>query len=195
MNRPYAQSSDENKAVILQALRPYFRGRVLEVASGTGQHAVYFCSQMPELSWQTSDLAENLDGIRAWIAASGLSLPPPISLDALGTWPDSRYDTLYTANSFHIMGKKAVARCLEAGAECLLPGGHFTVYGPFNYAGSYTSESNARFDAMLKSRDPKSGIRDFEWLDELAQAAGMIIEADIAMPANNHCLVWKKGTF
>jgi len=195
LNRPFSQAADENRQVILEALKPYLAGSVLEVGSGTGQHAVYFCSQLPALCWQTSDLEANLAGIRLWLAASGLELPAPLLLDACGTWPRRIYDTLYTANSFHIMGHAAVARCIAQGARCLSAGGHFAVYGPFNYAGSFTSASNARFDAMLKAGDPQSGIKDFEWLDGLARAAGMDLEADIAMPANNRCLVWKKRTF
>jgi len=196
MNRPFAQAADENRQVILQALAPYLAGEVLEVGSGTGQHAVYFCSQMPELRWQTSDLESSLAGIRAWIDESGLdNMPPPLLLDACGSWPERQYDTIYSANTFHIMGREAVARCIEGGARCLSAGGHFAVYGPFNYGGRFTSASNERFDAMLKSADPESGIKDFEWLDELAGAAGMDLEADIAMPANNRCLVWKKRTF
>ena len=196
MSRPFAQAADENRQVILQALAPYLAGEVLEVGSGTGQHAIYFCSQMPGLRWQTSDLETSVAGIRAWIEESGLeNLPAPLLLDVCGSWPARQYDTIYSANTFHIMGDEAVARCIEAGARCLAAGGHFTVYGPFNYGGRFTSASNERFDAMLKTADAQSGIKDFEWLDELAQAAGMELEADIAMPANNHCLVWKKRTF
>lgn len=195
MNRPFAQAADENKQVILQALAPYLAGEVLEVGSGTGQHAVYFCSKMPELRWQTSDLEASLDGIRAWIEESGLqNMPAPLLLDVCGDWPERQFDTIYSANTFHIMSREAVARCIESGARCLSAGGHFAVYGPFNYAGRFTSASNERFDAMLKSADPQSGIKDFEWLNELARTAAMDIEADIAMPANNRCLVWKKRT-
>lgn len=193
MNLPFAQAAEENKRVILQALKPYFSGDVLEIGSGTGQHAVYFCSQMPGLRWQTSDLETNLASIQGWIDESGLELPAPLPLDALGAWPRRRFDTIYTANSFHIMGREAVARSIAEGARCLRAGGYFTVYGPFNYGGRYTSASNERFDAMLQAQNADSGIRDFDWLDELARAAGMTLADDIEMPANNRCLVWKKG--
>ena len=129
-----------------------------------------------------------------WIAESGLDLSAPLLLDACGAWPERKYDTIYTANSFHIMGHEAVAGCIAGGTGCLAAGGHFAVYGPFNYAGRFTSPSNERFDASLKAANPQSGIKDFEWLQELAQAAGMELETDIAMPANNRCLVWKKRT-
>jgi len=195
VNRPFAQSAEENKRVILDALRPYLKGSVLEIGSGTGQHAVYFASQLAELHWQTSDLESSLSGIRAWIDDAGLdNLLPPLSLDVHDTWPAELYDTIYTANTFHIMDANAVACCIEACGACLQAQGHLAVYGPFNYRGEFTSESNARFDAMLKSTGQGGGIKDFEWLDRLAQQAGMALEADIEMPANNRSLIWKKRT-
>ena len=194
-NRPFAQSAEENRQVILQVLRPYLRGRVLEIGSGTGQHAVYFASEMPQLHWQTSDLEASHAGIHAWIDDAGLdNLSPPLLLDVLDSWPGELYDTIYTANTLHIMDDNAVARCIEGCGECLQPQGHLAVYGPFNYQGQFTSQSNARFDAMLRSTGKGGGIKDFEWLDTLARAAGMELEADIEMPANNRSLIWKKRT-
>ncbi|MCP4768921.1 MAG: DUF938 domain-containing protein [Gammaproteobacteria bacterium] len=194
-NRPFAPSAEENKQVILQALRPYLKDRVLEIGSGTGQHAVYFASQIPQLHWQTSDLESSHVGIRAWIEDAGLdNLSPPLLLDVLGGWPDGSYDTVYTANTFHIMDDDAVARCIEGCGVCLQSQGHLAIYGPFNYQGRFTSDSNARFDAMLRSTGTGGGIKDFEWLDRLAQVAGMTLEADIEMPANNRSLVWQKRT-
>ena len=195
MSLPFAQAAEQNKDVILQAVQPYLRGKVLEIGSGTGQHAVYFAGLLPELHWQTSDLEPNLSGIRAWIDDSGLdNLPAPLLLDAMGSWPESEFDTVYTANSFHIMDDTAVADCIEGCGVCLSAGGHLIVYGPFNYAGDFTSASNANFDAMLKANEPGSGIKDFEWLDSLAQSAGMTLVADVEMPANNRSLIWKKRT-
>jgi cyclopropane fatty-acyl-phospholipid synthase-like methyltransferase len=195
MSLPFAQAADQNKEVILQAVRPYLHGRVLEIGSGTGQHAVHFAQQLPELDWQTSDLAANLDSITARIKESDLqNLPTPLLLDASGEWPQNNFDTIYTANSFHIMDKTAVLRCIEGSGACLQAGGHLIVYGPFNYAGEYTSASNAQFDAMLKANDADSGIKDFEWLDALAQSAGMELFKDIEMPSNNRSLIWKKRT-
>jgi SAM-dependent methyltransferase len=195
MNLPFAQAAEQNKAVIFQAIQPYLHGKVLEIGSGTGQHAVYFASLLPKLNWQTSDLEPNLGGIRAWVEDAGLAnLPPPLLLDATGEWPQREFDTIYTANSFHIMNSSAVVECIAGCGKCLSVGGHLIVYGPFNCAGDFTSASNARFDAMLKANDAGSGIKDFEWLDELAQAAGMALVTDIAMPENNRCLIWKKRT-
>jgi SAM-dependent methyltransferase len=195
MNLPFAGAAEENKVVILQAIRPYLRGKVLEIGSGTGQHAVYFAAELPELHWQTSDLEPNLIGVRAWIEDSGLqNLPPPLLLDVTGSWPPLEFDTVYTANSFHIMDSTAVSNCMAGSAACLRVGGKLIVYGPFNYGGLFTSLSNERFDGMLKINDPGSGIKDFEWLDGLARSVGMNLQYDIEMPANNRCLIWKKRT-
>ena len=171
------------------------RGEVLEIGSGTGQHAVFFAKQVAQVCWQTSDLEPNLPGIKAWIADSGLSnLPAPIALDVMDDWPDRQFDMVYSANCFHIMDKSAVAKCIERVGTCLRPDGVLVVYGPFNYAGNFTSPSNARFDAYLKTRDPNSGIKDFEWLDNLAKEEGLQLVDDVAMPANNRSLVWQKRT-
>jgi SAM-dependent methyltransferase len=195
MNLPFAESAEQNKAVIFEAIKACLKGDVLEIGSGTGQHAVFFSSQLPEIVWQTSDLPANLPGINARIKASGLqNLAAPIELDVLGNWPDRLYDFIYTANSFHIMNKTMVANCIEGVGRCLKPGGVFAVYGPFNYDGAYTSESNARFDQMLKSRDADSGIRDYEWIEELAGKVRLDLFEDVEMPTNNRCLIWKKRT-
>ena len=195
MNLPFAESSEQNKSVIFEVIKTHLCGDVLEIGSGTGQHAVFFAGQLPRLSWQTSDLQSNLPGIEAWIAHSGLpNLPPPIALDVSGCWPRRQFDTVYSANCFHIMDKLAVAQCFEGVGVCLKAGGILAVYGPFNYAGGFTSASNARFDAFLKARDPDSGIKDFEWLDELASQQNLHLLEDLAMPENNRSLVWQKRT-
>ena len=195
MNLPFAESSEQNKAVIFEVIKTYLHGDVLEIGSGTGQHAVFFAGQLPSLSWQTSELESNLPGIEAWIAHSGLNnLPPPIALDVSGRWPERRFDMVYSANCFHIMDKIAVAKCIEGVGACLKADGILAVYGPFNYAGSFTSPSNAHFDEFLKARDPASGIKDFEWLDELAIQQNLHLLKDVAMPQNNRSLVWQKRT-
>jgi cyclopropane fatty-acyl-phospholipid synthase-like methyltransferase len=195
VNLPFAEASEQNKAVIFEVIEPYLNGEVLEIGSGTGQHAVFFAGQVPQVTWQSSELESNLPGIEGWIADSGLSnLPAPIALDVLGDWPNAQYDVIYSANCFHIMGKTAVAKCIEGIGACLKPGGVLLVYGPFNYAGEFTSPSNAQFDAFLKARDPASGIKDFEWLDNLAKEANLQLVDDVEMPANNRSLVWQKRT-
>ena len=195
MNLPFSEASEQNKSVIFDVIKPYLHGDVLEIGSGTGQHAVYFAGQVPRLRWQTSDLESNLPGIEGWIADSGLpNLLPPIALDVLGDWPERQFDLVYSANCFHIMDKTAVEKCIEGVGVCLNPGGILAVYGPFNYADNFTSPSNARFDAFLKARDPDSGIKDFEWLDDLASEANLQLVKDVAMPENNRSLVWQKRT-
>ena len=196
MNKPYAESCDQNREPILQVIRPLLQNaqKVLEIGSGTGQHAVYFAQQMPHLRWHTSDRAEYHDGIRAWIADSGLdNVQPPIELDVLRSqWPVLDIDAVFSANTCHIMHLDEVQALFAGVGQLLGQGGKFLLYGPFNYHGDYTSDSNARFDQWLQARDPLSAIRDFEAVDALAQQAGMVLQQDYAMPANNRILYWKK---
>ncbi len=195
MTKPYAPSAEENKAVIFDAIEPYLDGEVLEIGSGTGQHAVYFAGRAIDVAWQPSELAANLPGIRAWIDEAGVpNVLPPIELDVRSAWPRSQFDFVFTANTFHIMDVSAVAATIAGAGRVLRDAGHFAVYGPFNYGGRHTSESNARFDAGLKAQDPAMGIRDFDWLDQLAQTAGMRLAADVEMPVNNRTLIWQKRT-
>ena len=194
--KQYSQSCDENREPILGIIRDVFSepGRVLEIGSGTGQHAVYFAEQLPQLVWQTSDLAESHASINAWRIDSGLdNVLPPLALDVNeSTWPAQEYAGVFSANTAHIMGWSAVEK-MFAGIGRLLPAdARFCLYGPFNYGGQFTSTSNMRFDAWLKDRDPQSGVRDFEAVDALATTAGMALLADNEMPVNNRLLVWRK---
>jgi hypothetical protein len=155
---------------------------------------VYFAPELPHLSWQTSDLAENHPAIRAWLADAGAAnILPPLLLDVRhGPWPEATVDAVFSANTAHIMSWPAVAAMFAGVGRILEPGGVFALYGPFNYGGQYTAPSNARFDAWLRQRDPASGVRDFEALDELARQAGLGLWRDYAMPADNHTLIWLK---
>jgi len=194
--KPFSESCDQNRPHILEALRTELAGckRLLEIGSGTGQHAVYFAPEFPHLLWQTSDVPACHDGINAWRDdPAAHNVLPPIALDVCkDTWPDSIYDAVFSANTVHIMSWPEV-KCLFTGIGTTLDkGGVFCLYGPFNYNGNYTSDSNARFDQWLKDRDPLSGIRDFEALQELAAEAGLELRKDYAMPANNRTLVWSK---
>jgi cyclopropane fatty-acyl-phospholipid synthase-like methyltransferase len=195
-DKPFAESCEQNRGPILAVLRDVFadRRRVLEVGSGTGQHAVYFAAELPHLVWQTADVPQHHAGIRLWLAEAALpNVLPPIALDVKETgWRRGRYDAVFSANTLHIMSWADVEEFFAGVGEVLEAGGVLAVYGPFNYNGAYTSESNARFDAWLKARDPASGIRDFERVDALACAQGLVLQQDIAMPANNRTLVWRK---
>lgn len=196
MMKPYSESCEENKQPILGVLEKIFArpGMLLEIGSGTGQHAVYFSERLPHVTWQPTDVDSNLPGIRAWINETPRdNLREPISLNVrTGKWPDSEFHYVYSANTAHIMSWPEVEHMFTGVGRNLLPGGRFALYGPFNYHGRYTSESNERFDAWLKNRDPASGLRDFAALNDLAQQSGMEFLDDFAMPVNNRTLVWQK---
>ena len=194
--KPYSEACEQNKDPILEVLREAFatRKKILEIGSGSGQHAVYFAEQLPRLIWQTSDLPENHDGIRQWLDEAGVNnVLPPLALDVTtDNWPIDSVDGVFSANAIHIMAWAHVVKMFEGIGHTLEEGGILCLYGPFNYGGSYTSDSNARFDAWLKMRDPLSGVRNFEDVDALARAQGLQLMQDYAMPANNRTLVWKK---
>lgn len=194
--KPFSESCVQNRQPILEVIKPLLQDSktLLEIGSGTGQHAVYFASELPHLSWQTSDQTQYHPGIQMWLDEAGLdNLKAPLTLDVLqADWPPIRPDAVFTANTLHIMSPGMVEACLSGVGGILPPGGLFIVYGPFNYGGKYTSESNAGFDLWLARQNPDSAIRDFEWVNELAAEAGMELQDDVAMPANNRILVWRK---
>jgi len=194
-DKPFAESCVQNREPILAVLREAFAGsrHVLEIGSGTGQHAVYFAPELPHLVWQTADVPQHHAGILAWLEEAALpNVRPPIALDVNDlSWHDGRYDAVFSANTLHIMGWLEVEKFFAGVGQVLEAGGVLAVYGPFNYKGAFTSESNARFDAWLKARNPASGVRDFEAVDALARAQGLVLLQDIAMPANNRTLVWR----
>ncbi|MFD0739753.1 DUF938 domain-containing protein [Lysobacter koreensis] len=219
-DKPFSPSCERNREPILAVLRQHFadRQRVLEIGSGTGQHAVYFAAAMPWLQWQCSDRVEYLPGIRAWLDEAQLAnTPAPIELDvATGPWPCvdadgsrdpspalpsplggqgrelQRFDAVFSANTLHIMGWAEVEACFAGLDAVLADDATLVVYGPFNYAGAYTSDSNREFDGWLQARDPRSRIRDFEAVDALARSIGLQLVEDVAMPANNRCPVWRR---
>ena len=196
MSKPFAQSCENNKTFIGDVLEKYFStpGNVLEIGSGTGQHAVYFAGRFAHLNWQPSDVAENLPGIEAWCADyTGINLAAPIAIDVRDPeLPVLSIDYVFSANTAHIMSWPLVQLFFARVGGQLSASGRFCLYGPFNYEHQYTSESNARFDEWLKNRDPQSGIRDFEAIVALANSHSMQLLADVAMPANNRCLVFAK---
>jgi hypothetical protein len=187
--RPFAEACERNREPILAVLKRIFKDRrsVLEIGSGTGQHAAYFAPELAHLVWHASDVAEHLPGIRLW----GVE---PIELDVAGPWPPLEADAVFSANTAHIMAWPQVERMFRGVGALLPPGGLFALYGPFHYGGRPSAPSNARFDAMLRARDPASGVRNFEDLQALAQRCGLSLLEDNPMPANNRLLVWKAST-
>ena len=193
---PFSQAAENNKEPIARVLAEAFKDarHVLEIGSGTGQHAVHFGRALPHLIWQPSDLSANLDGIRARLAREApANVRPPVALDVgLLPWPVESVDGVFSANAVHIMGWPRVEDLFFGVGDVLEPGGWLCLYGPFRYKGAFTTPSNAEFDAWLKRQDPESGIRDFEAVDALAAAQGLSLVADHAMPANNQLLVWRR---
>ena len=201
MNKPFSQACENNKKPILNVLTGVFANsqRLLEIGSGTGQHAVYFAAHMPHLLWQPTDLADNLPGIQLWIdEAQRPNLLPLIELDVTAptktnqAWANDPFDAVFSANTAHIMPWASVVSMIEGVGLHLSAKGRFALYGPFKYKGKHTSSSNAEFDAFLKSRTPHQGIRDIEEINALAKANHLQLLEDNAMPANNRLLVWEK---
>ncbi len=195
--KPFSEACEQNKQPILAVLQQHFIDvhHVLEIGSGTGQHAVFFAAQLPHLQWLTSEVSELHAGIHAWLAEARLpNVSLPLELDVnQADWPVEHIDAVFSANTVHIMDWPSVENMFAGIGRVLQSQGVFCLYGPFNYHGSYTSDSNARFDMWLKQRDPRSGIRDFEALNDLAHQHGMRLCADHVMPANNRMLVWEKA--
>jgi len=193
--KPYAEACVKNGPAILEVLRQKLpgHGRVLEIASGTGQHAVFFAEALPDIEWQTSDLKEKHHGIQQWLDEAGLeNVLPPLSLDVMAdVWPEQSYDAVFSANSAHIMPVEAVEKMFRGVAKVLVPDGLFLLYGPFMYGGEHSSDSNFLFDCWLKSNGPQRGLRDVDWLRELAAKLSLTLQEDIEMPANNRILVWR----
>ncbi|KAB7768870.1 DUF938 domain-containing protein [Xanthomonas maliensis] len=212
MTKPFSPASARNRDPILHVLLRHFgdRRHVLEIGAGTGQHAVHFAAAMPWVQWQASDQPEHLPGMRQWLDEAALpNTPAPIALQAAavpGAWlapppplPTTPagvsigYDAVYSANTLHIMGWPQVQALFAGLPSILADDAVLAIYGPFNRNGQFTSDSNRAFDAMLRERDPASGLRDAEAVDALAAAVGLRLIDDAALPANNHCRVWRRG--
>ena len=168
--------------------------KVLEIGSGTGQHAVHFAAHFPHLVWQPTDTGDYLPGLRERIAQEGTpNLLPPLELDVRALpWKVEPVDALFTANTLHIMSWPAVQALFRGLGAVLAAPAVLCIYGPFRYDGEYTSASNAEFDRFLQARDPESGLRDFAQVNTLASEQGLSLLADHAMPANNQLLLWRK---
>jgi hypothetical protein len=190
--KPYSEACERNRAPILSILKRVLANSriVLEIGSGTGQHAAYFAPELPHLVWQPADVRRHLAGIRMW--TDGIpNVREPIALDVDLPWPAVDADAAFSANTCHILSWRQVER-LFAGVGGMKALELFCVYGPFKYGGAHTADSNARFDAMLCARDPQSGVRDFEAIVQLAAGAGLSLLEDNPMPANNRLLVFKR---
>jgi cyclopropane fatty-acyl-phospholipid synthase-like methyltransferase len=191
-----SEACERNKGPILAVLSRELAAsrRVLEIGSGTGQHAVHFATHLPQLLWQPSELAENLAPLAERIALEGPpNLRTPLALDVRADlWDVAPADAVFSANTLHIMSWSDVEQFFRGVGGVLEAAGVLCVYGPFRYGGRHTSDSNAEFDAFLKRRDPASGVRDFEALDALARAQQLTFAADHPMPANNRTLVWRR---
>jgi len=193
--KPFADSCEQNKHAILGIIEHEFQDSelILEIGSGTGQHAVFFAEHLPHLTWQTSEQAENLLGIRQWINDSPCNnILEPINLNVSAQWPNIAYSGIFSANTVHIMSWPEVEVMFDGIGKILKTNSPFCLYGPFNYGNNYTSESNENFDTWLKNRDPNSAIRNFEDLVLLAERHGLLLKDDHEMPANNRILVWIK---
>ena len=202
INLPHSEACERNKAPILEVLKKHLaqgETRVLEVGSGTGQHAEYFAQQLPKVHWQTADQHDYLMHLRERVKrAERANLQAPFELDVNGDdWLNKAasdtvlYDAVFTANTFHIMDSGAVENFFKGLSHRIKQHSVLFVYGPFRYAGEFTSESNAGFDLSLRSRGVGSAIREIEWIVGLAVDVGLTLIEDIAMPANNQCLVFK----
>lgn len=188
---PFSQACENNKQPILQVISPLLSQAktLLEVGSGTGQHAEFFARQLPYLHWQASDQAINLPHLNCRFDLAKLAnLPQAIELDVSGKWPTNKFDVIYTANTLHIMSKPLVEAFFNGLPEVTATDTQLFIYGPFNYQGKFSSQSNAEFNVWLTNNNPLSGIRDIEWIVELAQQQGFIFQTDFSMPANNQLL-------
>ncbi len=196
IEKPYSQASENNKAVILTQLARLLIDTkiVLEIGSGTGQHAIYFAQNMPHLSWLPSDLRANHQGIQMWLQDAELTnMLPLVELDVTQEkWP-SGFDAAFTANTAHIMPWEVTKLMIQRVGENLPKGGLFALYGPFKYKGEFTTPSNAQFDVWLKERGAHQGIRDIEHVIDVAASVGLTMTEDNSMPANNQLLVFLKN--
>ncbi len=195
-SKPFAESAYRNAGPILEVLAHEFRHctEVLEIGSGTGQHATAFAAELKHLEWQTSDLEEYHDAIRAWIADCGAAnVRAPLALDVrTAELPGESYDAVYSANTAHIMSFESVGDMFSLAGSVLRPGGTFCLYGPFRRGGEFNTPSNANFDANLRARDPAMGVRDLEDLDAIGDENGLQRTALYAVPSNNCVAVWRR---
>ncbi len=193
---PYSQACECNKTPILEVLTEYLKSGdcILEIGSGTGQHAEYFANSMPDIIWQPSDQSCYLSGLKQRFDALALvNIKPVFELDVCQyDWSQHRYDAVFSANTLHIMSEAAGKLFLSNVSQAIKLGGLLIIYGPFCYDGAYTSDSNQAFDAYLRSEDAEQGIRHFDSVALCLRQGGFSLLQDRSMPSNNQCLIWKK---
>jgi SAM-dependent methyltransferase len=193
---PFSAACERNKDPILAVLRIRFAGstQVLEIGSGTGQHAVHFARALEHLAWHPTEQLAYLADLAQRVKLEGPhNLRAPTLLDVRqAVWPVRSVDAAFTANTLHIMSWAEVTALFGGLGAVLAPGGVLCVYGPFRYAGRFTSDSNQEFDRMLQERDPLSGLRDIQAINSLAEQYGLRLDADHDLPANNRLLVFAK---
>lgn len=196
LDLPFSQACENNKAPILEILSQAFSQciSILEIGSGTGQHAEHFARHLPHLSWQASDQAHYLPGLNERLKRAALvNLPQALCLDVTQQHlPVGRFDGLFTANTLHIMSWSMVESLFQRLDKLLNDNATLCIYGPFNYNGHFTSLSNQLFDQSLRSRDAAMGIRDSEQVFALAKSQGFSLHQDCTMPANNRLLWFKR---
>jgi len=197
IHRLTAPAAARNAAPILEVLRGALpaRGTVLEIASGTGQHAAHFAAALPGIEWQPSDADPRARAsIAAWRAHTGLAnLREPLDLDVRREpWPVDAVDAIVCINMIHIAPWEAAVALMKGAGARLAAGGALVLYGPYRRGGAHTAPSNEAFDADLRARDPSWGVRDLEAVEALAQAEGLVCEAVVPMPANNFSVVFRK---
>ncbi len=195
-SKPFSQACDNNKQPILDVIQTVFTqpAIILEIGTGTGQHAVHFAAALPHLTWQPSDHPSNADLCQARIEDAKLSnILPPVALDVSNVpWPLPAFNGAFSANTAHIMAWPEVEAMFRGVAMGMASSQSFCLYGPFRYNGRHTSDSNHQFDLHLRSQAEHMGIRDLDDLNQLASAVGLTLTGDITMPANNRLLVWRK---
>ena len=195
----FSPACERNRKPILNELKTIVRSEdriLLEIGSGTGQHAAYMAPQLTNILWYPTDMEDKIAGIEQWRQEANCERIQPSQVFRVGesNWPlqSDQADMVFTANTFHIMPADLVAQLIQQVGENMHKGSRFVVYGPFTYGGDFTSESNREFDRQLKATAEHQGIRDFEWIDGLFQQAGFRCLKDVSMPANNQLLAYVK---
>ena len=192
----FSEAAEKNKNHILLVLQEWLptHARVLEIGSGSGQHALHIAAEMKSITWQPTERSEGMPDLTKNLSDYGSpNILKPLMLDLSSErWPKVDMNCVYSANVMHIVKKNLGENLIRGVGDNLTEGGLLILYGPYKYGGDFTTQSNAEFDAWLKARDPNSGIRDFEWVAGLADQHGLLFKGDLPMPANNQLLIFQR---